>query len=67
MKDRGGPCGEHCPERHPGCQNPETCEKWRVFQAKWREEKKERLRALREAADYSGARKFKQKRWRRER
>ena len=49
-------CGRDCPQRHPGCQNPKTCETWRRFEAMKAAEHADKYARNRAADDYKIAR-----------
>lgn len=49
-------CGRDCPRRHPGCQNPKTCETWRRFEAQKKAEEADRLRRQHAKEDYDAVR-----------
>lgn len=49
-------CGRDCPQRHPGCQNPDTCESWRRYQLRKKAEDAAKYKRNREQEDYRAAR-----------
>lgn len=57
------PCGKDCPRRKPGCQNEETCEKWKEHMIRVRADRAERKKRVGAAADYREVRRIKQKRF----
>lgn len=49
-------CGRDCPRRHPGCQDPKTCETWRRYEAQKAAERADKCARNRAADDYKIAR-----------
>lgn len=45
------PCGKICEKRRPGCQNPETCEKWRIYEETKTKESQESWKAIKAEID----------------